>query len=207
MKKFLICLIALLCLSGSAGGAERGNYTPPEVMPSVYQLKVFDKDGDGMWSGTGWIVKPGYMMTAGHVCHVDGPDAHLTKFRAYNRWGQSYPVKPIKISFSDSSPDLCLMEAKNVPGDGLDDIAPPPKYWDKLWYVGAPHGVWGEGTAPAAEGHYIGGDRMMIAGYPGASGSPVFTKDGIVGILVRGWRGTHLIEFETADEIKRFLAE
>jgi hypothetical protein len=35
----------------------------------------------------------------------------------------------------------------------------------------------------------------------------VFTKDGVVGILVRGFRGTHLVEFETAADIALFLKE
>jgi hypothetical protein len=158
----------------------------------VYQLRAED------WTGTGWKIDAIHMMTAGHVC--DGAGGELT---AVSRWNAEYPVKVIKFS---RSPDLCLIDAEGVPGAGLDKMVAIPTYGDEVWYTGAPAGVWGDGTAPFGKGFYIGGERMMIAGYPGASGSPVFTRAGVFGILVRGYRGTHLIEFETAAEIVAFLA-
>jgi hypothetical protein len=204
MKKLLAILAFLLAFSAcnhvpaptKAGEiGVRADYTPLTVEPNVYKLAV---NGDEGWTGTGWMVQPGYMMTAGHVC--DGAD----EVKAISRWNAEYPVKVIKFT---RTPDLCLLDAKDVPGAGLDDFVRVPEYSSEIWYLGAPNGLYGDGTAPFAKGFYIGGKRMMIAGYPGASGSPVFTKDGVVGILVRGFRGTHLVEFETAADIALFLKE
>ena len=177
-------------------------YTPENVVSGVYKLEV-SIDGEKEWSGTGWKIDPDHMMTAGHVCDPDGNAGVLT-IKAISRWNAEYPVKVVKFS---RTPDLCLLDAANVPGFNFDNFVKVPTYGADVWYLGAPHGVWGDGTAPFAKGFYIGGKRMMIAGYPGASGSPVFTKDGVFGILVRGYRGTHLIEFETAADIALFLTE
>jgi hypothetical protein len=68
-------------------------------------------------------------------------------------------------------------------------------------------GVFGDGTVPFAEGVYIGGYKAMIAGYPGASGSAMYTKNGVFGVLVAGYRGTHLIEFVPAWAVAQFLKE
>lgn len=198
MKKILAALLLVACnhVPAPAPATPEARfatpeYTPVTVVDSVYQLKAPD------WTGTGWKIDATHMMTAGHVC--DGAD----ELTAVSRWNAEYPVKIIKFS---REPDLCLIDAEGVPGPGLDKMVRIPAYGDEVWYLGAPHGVWGDGTAPFGKGFYIGGERMMIAGYPGASGSPVFTRDGVFGILVRGFRGTHLIEFETAAEIAAFLA-
>jgi hypothetical protein len=89
----------------------------------------------------------------------------------------------------------------------MGTFAPIPAYGGKLWYSGAPVGVFGDGTVPFAEGYYIGGYKMMIAGYGGASGSPVYTQAGVIGVLVAGWRGTHLVVFVPAAAVAQFLRE
>lgn len=204
MKKKIAALFILLTLFFSAGVATASvdEYTPESVVGSVYKIAAI-KGGVPQWHGSGWKISEGVLMTAGHVCDTEGEDGF--KFRAISRWNQEYPLAVVKFS---RDPDVCIMHAPYLPGEALNRLVfAPPKYGSDLWYSGAPHGIFGDGTVPFARGYYIGGDRMMIAGYPGASGSIVYNRSGIVGILVRGWRGTHLIEFENAYEIWRFLKE
>lgn len=176
-------------------------YTPSSVKDSVYKVIAYQA-GDKQWSGTGWKVADGLMMTAGHVCDTEGEDGFT--FRAISRWNKEYPLEVIKFS---RSPDLCLMRAKNVPGVPMDWLVKTPEYGETVWYSGAPAGVFGDGTVPFARGVYIGGYRAMIAGYPGASGSAMYTREGVFGVLVAVWRGTHLVEFVPSWAIIQFLKE
>lgn len=204
--KAFLCFLFLTCfLSGSAFSAATAStvdsYTPEGVVNSVYKI-VAIQDGDTQWSGTGWKVSEGFMMTAGHVCDTEGQDGFT--FRAIGRWNQEYPVTVVKFS---RDPDLCLISAPHLPGPSMSRFSVMSYYGADLWYSGAPVGVFGDGTVPFAKGVYIGGNKAMIAGYPGASGSAIYTKDGIVGVLVAGYRGTHLIVFVPAAAVYQFLAE
>jgi hypothetical protein len=172
------------------------------VAKSIYKIQAY-QNGEKQWSGSGWMVGKDHMITAGHVCDAEGEDGFT--FRAINQWNQEYPVKVAKFS---REPDLCLISAPNVPvGLGLGRLSSDISYGDSLWYSGAPHGIFGDGTVPFARGYYIGGNKMMIAGYPGSSGSVVYTRAGVVGVLVAGWRGTHILVFEPAWAIYQFLKE
>ena len=208
LKLFLVFCAFSLLFGLAAPHAQAGPdyglqyYTPTSVVDSVYMIKAFDKDLDPQWSGTGFKIGEGLMLTAGHVCDTEGQDGFT--FRAIGRWNKEYPVQVIKFS---RDPDLCLLQAKYVPGPWMNAIAESPAYATTLWYSGAPHSVFGDGTVPFARGYYIGGNKMMIAGYPGASGSPVYNENGVVGVLVAGWRGTHLIVFEPVSAVQQFLKE
>lgn len=182
------------------GGAEI--YTPASVAGSIYKIQAY-QNGEPQWSGSGWMIGKDRMVTAGHVCDTEDQDGFT--FRAISQWNKEYPISVIKFS---RDPDLCLIEAKYVPvGIGLNQRAKTPAYGDELWYSGAPHGIFGDGVLPFAKGFYIGNNHMMIAGYPGASGSVVYTRDGVVGVLVAGFRGTHVLVFEPAWALAQFLRE
>lgn len=179
-------------------GPQDAALTPVTVAPSVYMIKAF-QHGDPQWSGTAWKAAEGQMITAGHVCDTDDEDGFT--FRVYNKWNQSYPVKVIKFS---RDPDLCLIDAKNIPGEPLN-LTLIPHYGDPVWYVGAPLGIWGDGVAPMSKGWYLGGNKLMISGYPGVSGGPAFTEEGVFGVIVAGWRGTELMEFEPSWAVAEFM--
>lgn len=202
MKRIKLGIVALfLCLFFSAVAAASvpgGAYSAGTVEPSVYMIKAF-QGGDLQWSGTGWKIAEGYLMTAGHVCDTQDEDGF--SFRAMNRHNQSYPVQVVKWAHD---PDLCILKANNIPGDTLG-ITARPKYGDAVWYVGAPLGIYGDEVAPLAKGYYIGGNMAMIAGYPGVSGGPIFTQNGVFGVIVAGWRGTELMEFVPSSEIFDFF--
>lgn len=200
--KSLLCFLVLLCLfSGSATASQSAEYTPSGVKDSVYKIVAL-QNGEQQWSGTGWKLSDGSMMTAGHVCDTEGQDGFT--FRAINRWNQEYPVKVVKFS---RDPDLCLISAPHVPGPTMNRFTAVPLYGSPIWYSGAPVGVFGDGTVPFAQGAYIGGNKAMIAGYPGASGSAMYTRDGVFGVLVAGYRGTHLIVFVPSSAVLQFLRE
>lgn len=208
LKLFLSFLVLTLCFSLIGTGVQAADagakkvYTPETVMASIYMITAY-QDKEPQWTGTGWMVGPARMVTAGHVCDTSGEDGFT--FRATNRWNQEYPIKVIKFS---RDPDLCLIDATNVPtGMGLSNLIAHAQYGEKLWYSGAPVGVFGDGTVPFAQGYYIGGYKVMIAGYPGASGSPIYNERGVVGVLVAGFRGTHLIVMEPAWALYEFLKE
>lgn len=175
-----------------------GAYTPESVESAVYKLEVEDSDGLG-WIGTGWKIADDTLITAGHVCDPEG--AAPLRIVAKSRWNLEYPVTVRAFS---EVPDLCVLDAPDVPGPALNRLVPLPAYGHDVWYVGAPKGVFGNGVAPFARGHYVGNKTLMIAGYPGASGSPVFLESGVVGVLVRGLRGTHLIEIESSADLQSF---
>jgi hypothetical protein len=202
--KAFLCFLLLTCLlSGSVVAAPKEStvYTPDGVKDSVYKI-VAIQGGENQWSGTAWKLSEGFMMTAGHVCDTAGEDGFT--FRVMSRWNKEYPVEVIKFS---REPDLCLLSAPHVPGDPMGTLTLTPAYGETIWYSGAPVGVFGDGTVPFAEGVYIGGYKAMIAGYPGASGSAMYTKNGVFGVLVAGYRGTHLIEFVPAWAVAQFLKE
>lgn len=199
---FSFAVLALvLGLFVPAQAAPVADYTPESVVGSVYMIKAF-QNGEAQWSGTGWKLGEGLMMTAGHVCDTEGEDGFT--FRAISRWNQEYPIKVIKFS---RDPDLCLLSAPHLPGASMARLVGVPAYGEKVWYSGAPVGVFGDGTVPFAEGFYLGGYRAMIAGYPGSSGSAMYTKDGVFGVLVAGFRGTHIMVFEPSWAIEQFLKE
>lgn len=204
LKYICSILVLALCFSlftpiASAGPVAA--YTPVDVQHSVFMIKAY-QNGEPQWSGTGWKIKEGYLLTAGHVCDPEGQDGFT--FRAVSKWNQEYPLQVVKFAHD---PDLCLLSAPHIPGPILPKLIDVPDYGSTIWYSGAPVGVFGDGTVPFGRGFYIGGNKAMIAGYSGASGSPMYTEKGVFGVLVAGWRGTHLIVFEPASAVAQFLRE
>lgn len=186
----------------TADAGEKQTYTPESVAASIYKIQAY-QNGDAQWSGTGWMLGPDTMISAGHVCDPEGEDGFT--FRAISKWNQEYPLTVKRFS---RDPDLCVLEAKHVPfGMVLNKLTFNPPYGATIWYSGAPIGLFGDGTVPFAKGYYIGGNKAMIAGYGGASGSPMYTENGVFGVLVAGWRGTHLIQFVPAIALYQFLHE
>ena len=197
----LLLVLTFWSCAPAAQAAPVKAYTPDAVKDSVYMIYAY-QDGHVQWSGTGWKIAEDALVTAGHVCDTEGEDGF--KFRAISRWNQEYPVTVARFS---REPDLCIMLAPHIPGGALSELTWNPGYSEPVWYSGAPVGVFGDGTVPFAQGFYIGGNKCMIAGYPGASGSPMYTEDGVFGILVAGWTGTHIIEFVPAYVLVGWLKE
>lgn len=208
-RRAIIALLLVLSFLGCGGYKLDGK----SAQPSVYMAIAYSGSEFGgatpLWNGTAFKVGEDMALTAGHVCESENffgekirPDFIRLKDRFDGEW-VAYPKRWV----NDDDTDVCVLEARHLPGPSMKMNVTPLEYLEPLAYVGAPHGVWGDGVAPYAEGKYVGGNMMMIAGYPGASGSPVFNEGGVVGILVAGYRGTHLIVMEPARDVIEFVSQ
>lgn len=203
----LISLSSLACQVAHAGPRLSGEAYNASL--ATYKIVAHDKDplagGEATWSGTAWKISDTEMVTAGHVCHN-----HLgwaPSFRVYNTTGQSWPATVIAYEFDDrAGTDLCVLKA-SPPGTVLRLAPDLPAYDADLVYVGAPHGVWTDGMKPVYHGYYAGGSLAVIGGAPGASGSAMLSKAGVVGVLVAGIESGNLIFFIPVQTLKEFLTK
>lgn len=129
-------------------------------------------------SATAWVVRNemgrSLLMTAGHAC----PDG--ATFELLARDGSRTVATRLAVS---PDADLCALTAPQA-GPPMA-ISRQDLYYDEpVAYVGAPARVFGDGRAPMFRGSYAGGDLITAPAAPGASGSAVFTTQGVVGVLV-----------------------
>lgn len=210
MKSLLLALLLAACATT----------TPPPAVPPVtvslaaaatLRVNVQAYDGENEeWVtegyGTAWIARNeavSFLVTAGHVC--DGEGYTLT-----GRDGTEYNALVVKV---DPAYDLCLIRSEYVIGPELRLSAEAPTYDHPLAAVGAPLGVYGCedgscGMAPISRGFYAGGTLVSMPMYGGNSGSAVFTEQGVIGVLVQGYRQFPMLSFvEPLDHLQAFLAQ
>lgn len=202
LLQFLLLISLLSCTPAYAGASER-------AADGTYQITAFESDpfggGDSMWTGTAWKVSDTEMVTAGHVCDPDGGPAPV--FRVFNTDGQSWPATVVKFDHNwFTGSDLCVLKA-SPPGPALRLAPDMPAYDSPVFYVGAARGVWSDGMRPIFHGNYAGGNLVTIHGSPGASGSAMQSKDGVIGVLVAGIPGTGLIFIIPLADLRAFLDE
>jgi len=156
-----------------------------DLQGSIY--KVFTPDGS---QGTAWVVAPHYLVTAGHVC--DGEDGI---FLLEQEDGLKLSAKRVVWSLSKDSDeevplDACLMYSEFTLGKPLPLAAEMPAIDTPVEYVGYPqgflyhgHGVYaGDVDGPAQNWN----DYFSTTPCDhGASGSAMYSEDGVYGILVR----------------------
>jgi hypothetical protein len=158
-----LALLALLC------GCYVYSYpvTKEVVSGSIYEVKTGDIQG------TTFVVAPGYLMTAGHMCKWGAADG-----AAYSLGGMGIEVHRVIWSYPD--PDLCIYSASpNVTARPLVIAAHPPKIGEAMETQG-----WPNGTPAISTGVVDGEDTVTAPTDHGASGSPVYTKHGVFGVLV-----------------------
>jgi hypothetical protein len=90
-------------------------------------------------------------------------------------------VTPLAVS---TDYDLCALIAFEVVGPALPIARTAPYYDQPIAYVGAPATIYGDDMAPMFRGNYAGGSLVTAQTAKGASGSAVFTSDGVIGVLV-----------------------
>lgn len=169
---------------------------------ATYRVEI-SVAGIPLGSGTAWILKRTddsvELMTAGHVCDTPG-----ASFDLMGRDSKHYRAVVVSAA---KEPDLCILRAEpETPGMPLGLALNMPDYGDTVSYVGAPLGIWGDGMAPYYVGHYAGADLVSIPGFGGASGSAVWTKEGVIGVLVSGYRAfPEMIHIVPLVEIRAFL--
>lgn len=193
MKKLILALIFVFACQVPAPGY----VTPSRAVPSVFKITT-SVSGLRESTGTAWIAHYShafdttYLITAGHVCNAEEPEREGERtYELESRLGKTYPAKEIKRIFQDRLDDrwpidLCLLLTPGFISQALPIMTREPYYGEKAYYVGAPRGIWGGGEAPLYVGHYAGGELVAITGTGGASGSALFTEEGVFGVYVAG---------------------
>jgi len=160
--------IVILVLSLIAVGCYFQTYP---VTPSIEDDSTFS-----VWlpvgQGTAWVVAPGWLMTAGHVCiaQTDGNQVILRSSA-----GRILVGHWLEAELSDGpGADACLIhtEAELPPPLVLMRHAPAKGTHDFI--VGYPRGAHAR-----TFGEYLGGDESSSPIQPGSSGSAVATAEGV----------------------------
>lgn len=220
MRSFIFSLVFLIACQISA---VRPGYpvTPNVAVKSTFKVnKLYDGSEGG--SGTAWVVKTTdkwtYLLTAGHLCDdtIESPFGTVTfqytkkDYVLTSPQGDRYAATEVKKAYNSIlGTDLCLLKVPDFLAQPLLISARDPEYAERLYYVGAPVGMYGvEGFAPVYEGLYCGHKYMCAPTIGGASGSPIFMGDGVVGVLVTvDRRFHHITGFITRQAILDFMED
>jgi hypothetical protein len=182
LKAALVALAAVL-----ATGCQPPHPSAPSELPqAVYKITAPDFS-----QGTAFAVDEHRFITAGHVCEHEG-DPSQSEFLLTSTMGRR--VVATRVAWADYDfptelIDVCVLHTaeKQTITMPLADVMPAPG--TEMGYIGFP-----KGRFVHERGIYLGdidGDARWndyaftapCAG--GASGSPVYTKDGVFGVLVR----------------------
>ena len=200
MKKLILALV--ICLVACRAPA-LGYVSPPSAYPSVFKITT-SVDGLAESTGTAWVghysraLNVSFIMTAGHVCNAEEPDREGDRtYELESRFGDEYEAVELKRVFLKRTEkdlgrwpvDLCLLAIGGYIASPLPIMGRDPVYGERAYYVGAPKGIWGDGEAPMYQGYYSGGELVTITSTGGASGSALFTDEGVFGVLVAGVPG------------------
>lgn len=157
--------------------------TPEVAVDSTFMvIKYVSGTEDALGVGTAWIVKSDstdtYLVSAGHVCQ---PGLIPVDFRVKPSDSDTeIPAAVVKWSLN---PDLCVIRANSYLGPALRISSVDPKRGDRVSYTGAPLGLWHKVT-PIFEGIFIGYPYIAAPTIGGASGSAIFTDQGVIGVLI-----------------------
>ncbi len=181
MLKILLTLALASCQVANVPGPSYPDTTPETAVDSTFRIETDGLDMQPLGYGTAWIAgfKEGYtyLVTAGHVCVEEAGS-----YKLLSRSGQNFTA--VEVAQNDEV-DLCLLKTLGNIGPVLKIVGHYPEYGAKVSYVGAPLAMWGDdGLAPIYEGRYIGGAYVSAPTAPGASGSAIFTEEGVFAVLI-----------------------
>lgn len=107
-----------------------------------------------------------YLITAGHVCLANRPG--ITGLRTYtllSRKDLTYKADEVKRMFDHTMitpvgwpADLCLLKHDGYIAEPLPLSQRYPELYERVFYVGAPSAVWGEGRRLCTKGDTRAGD-------------------------------------------------
>ena len=171
---------------------------------STFRLEVYAESEMLLGSGTAWVAaiqgEYSYLISAGHVCSNEFA-------KTYKLHGQDDTIYDVEETMHASEPDLCLLRYKGMLARPLLIANRNPHYGELVSYVGAPFGMYGNDTAPYFTGHYMGSKYAGMPTAPGASGSAIWTPNGVFGVLVTvDPRFHHVTGFVPRQDLVNFLA-
>ncbi len=158
----------------------------PVVTPESAEAATYMILTPGGSLGTAWAVDDRHVITAGHVCK-DGVGDFVLK----STTGRMMTATALAWEDDDEDmTDICVLEAHSELGPALPLASEMPREGDVVGFVGYPLGV-----LTHSEGAYvgdvdgpvrIGNDYVSTAPCDhGASGSAMYYRDGVYGVLVR----------------------
>lgn len=177
--KFLVLALAACHAVPAIQSAGVDELTSERVRASTFKIIT-----PTMASGTAWVYQDDKVVTAGHICDEGPGDFVLISYTGIK--SLAHPIK--WANDDDTMMDICLMEAPGV-RDGLPVLGMMPMVGEAVGYVGYPLGKYKEST-----GRYVGDvdGPDMYDDYTatvdcdhGASGSAMYTRYGVYGVLVR----------------------
>lgn len=137
-------------------------------------------------------------VTAGHVCDVP-PNHRNTSVKATALGGMTYDVQVIAIYGDTDTCFIAVIDSRITPLPIADDDV---EMGDKVYALGAPHGIFHGSMVAMFDGYYSGHAKgiphqqatidgvLSLAGYtvparPGSSGGPILNRLGeVVGMIV-----------------------
>ena len=199
----LRALLLLLCLS--ACYRHQWPLTPGVVSYSTYKIYMDDRQG------TAWVVDKHHLVTAGHVCRGGGDAVIQGDIR-------SFRASPVLWSYGNGVHDLCVLETRVALERPLVVADVMPRVGDPVFFVGYPSGEYVESSGTFLgdlDGDWTYNNAVSSAPCgPGASGSALYTSQGVWGVLVRqrtdgGYihdpsEGCAVVDLQ---ELRRFLRE
>lgn len=196
-----LALIAVIVFSGCTHECDpKIEYNPtivfnsgghlPSIIKQVISTSVYVDSNE--WSGSGVIVGPNTVLTAGHVVE----DAN--NLEVHTAYGKIYKAAGSKYDPNNDCGLIFIKETfKDIAGLGDSNLV---EVGDGVLIIGSPYGK--ELFNAVAYGIVASVDRQLpfwnevntfvidVASNPGNSGGPVFDMDGkVIGIVVGGWWG------------------
>jgi|GEM_PF-6670633 len=198
-KRSLCLLILGLITFGAAIGQESLADMVARIKPSVVAISTFDADGDGLKTGSGFVIRADYIVTNKHV--VEG----ASRIDIRTAEGRVFRVKKFTL---DEPGDLALLQIDRLPSQvrALAVAKYPPRQGDKVVVVGSPLGLEGsvsDGIVAAfREGDGMGKLVQITAPISaGSSGSPVINTWGdVIGVATLNLKGGQNLNFAISSE-------
>ena len=207
--------------------------TPEELLDTsvkfeedVLMIDIAGSIIDKKWMGSGVIIGDGTrVLTVYHVCKSKKPGQILGgRFKVIGSkktilTSKNKRINVKKIIYKDSKNDICVVELDERAGDPADASAFLPESGDEIYLIGAPKGLWSAGPH-IIDGRFVGIRRDPINGIhhgfaeytlhaaPGASGSPIFYKGRVIGLLSHGHRQYSNVAYgPSLAQVRKAIAE
>ncbi len=171
-----------------------------EIRPSVVSVITYDRVGDRLSGGTGFVVGSDKIITNYHV--IEGA------LRIEVRTSDGMTYKIIKAAPTSKDADLAILqtEVTNLPFKSLRITRVSPRIGENIFVLGNPLGLTGtvtDGIVSAFRSLPKLGKLLQITApiSPGSSGSPVVNLKGeVVGLVTMDLEGGQNLNFAIASE-------